>query len=281
MPSSLILVTGPPLPGRWALARALARRLGAACLVQDDTDADDVNQALANGGSVVVHGDLCTAEVRAALLAPCADERLLVAWMCSESEAEREIFHRWASRPRELAQRELERYVSWAARTTPVSDCESDVVVRVGARAPLSDQILRVLSAMRPRPEMVPPADERRARVLLVEDDPEQRALLGDVLRELGCAVELAPDAGVALALLESDAEPVDLVISDERMPGMSGVELAAEVARRHPEVRAVLLTAYADEGVCEQALHARARTVLRKPLSVVDLQRVLDDVQA
>jgi YesN/AraC family two-component response regulator len=89
--------------------------------------------------------------------------------------------------------------------------------------------------------------------------------------------VELAPDAAVALALLE--AEPFDVVISDERMPGLSGSELAAEVAERHPATRVVLLTAYADGPTVERALGARARNVLGKPVSVVDLQRVLEEV--
>src|SRR5437868_4647173 len=82
------------------------------------------------------------------------------------------------------------------------------------------------------------------ALVLVVDDDAEQRRLLADVLHELGFGVELAPDAGVALALLEDGAH-VDVLITDQRMPGMTGIELTRELRRRHPEVRSVLLTAY------------------------------------
>jgi CheY-like chemotaxis protein len=269
MQSTLIVISGPPLPGRWALARAVARRLGAR-LFQGTAPAP------ADGECLIVHGDLGTAEARAAALSLPADERVLVDWMCSDAEAHREIFHRWVRRPKELAELEVERYAAWKARQAPIEDGEAPMVVHVGARAPLADQVLRVVETLRPRPDR--PAPTRRATsVLVVEDDPDQRLMLGEVLSELGCQVELAPDAAVALALLE--AEPFDVVISDERMPGLSGSELAAEVAERHPATRVVLLTAYPDAPTVERALGARAKNVLGKPVSVVDLQRVLDEV--
>jgi YesN/AraC family two-component response regulator len=72
----------------------------------------------------------------------------------------------------------------------------------------------------------------------------------------------------------------VDLLISDERMPGMSGVELTRAVAERHPEVRTVLLTAFSNEEICRRAVAASAVTVLAKPLSVIDLERVLEEAR-
>jgi CheY-like chemotaxis protein len=270
MPSCLIVIAGPPLPGRWALARTLARRLGAP-LHPAGTTLPEIHSC------AVIHGDLATRAEREQALHQPADERVLVEWMCSEREARREIFHRWATRPRALSEREHERYLAWAARAEPVGDDEAETVVHVGAKAPYSDQVLRVLESLRPRPEVLP-ATKRRTSVLVVDDDPDQRALVGEVLDELGCNVELAPDAGVALALLDDPDHGIDLVISDELMPGMSGVELAAELSKRHPEVRAILLTGY--EGVdVDRALSARARNVLRKPVSIVDLQRVLEEV--
>src|SRR6185312_4437532 len=98
-----------------------------------------------------------------------------------------------------------------------------------------------------------------------------------DVLDELGFDVEQAPDAGVALALLDEGAD-VELLLSDQNMPGMSGVELARTVAARYPRVRTVLLTAYSDEDMCRRAVEANAVTVLAKPLSLIDLERVLDE---
>jgi CheY-like chemotaxis protein len=112
---------------------------------------------------------------------------------------------------------------------------------------------------------------------MVVEDDDEERAVLAEVLGELGYEVDLAPDAAVALALLDAGAA-IDVVLSDHRMPGMTGVELATQLAERHPQVRAVLLTAYGDESTCRAAVRAHAVSVLGKPVHVIDLQRALDE---
>src|SRR5438067_11388073 len=133
MHSTLIVIAGPPLPGRWALARAVARRLVARLFYGPVA-------APAEGECLIVHGDLLTPGMRADALALRADERVLVEWICSEAEAHREIFHRWVRRPAELAERELERYAAWMARAVAVDEREAATVVRVGAQAPLADQ---------------------------------------------------------------------------------------------------------------------------------------------
>ena len=149
-------------------------------------------------------------------------------------------------------------------------------VVAVGPERALDDEVARVVAAL--RQERAPaPAPTGERRVMVVEDDAEERAMLADVLAELGFAVEQAPDAGVALALLDEGAD-VELLISDQQMPGMSGVELVRVVAERHPNVRTVLLTAYSDEEICRRAVDAHAVTVLSKPLSLIDLERVLEE---
>jgi CheY-like chemotaxis protein len=113
---------------------------------------------------------------------------------------------------------------------------------------------------------------------MVVEDDPDERTMVAEVLEELGFAVEQAPDAGVALALLDEGAD-VELLVSDQAMPGMSGVELARVVGERHPSVRTLLLTAFSDEDLCRRAVEASAVTVLTKPLRVIDLERALEEV--
>lgn len=283
MPPTLIVLSGPPLPGRWSLARALERRLGAERFAVDAESVAllDIMRALATSDAcVLVDGDLPTREARAEILELGDErtERVLVEWRCSRKEAEREVFHRYASRPRVLASAELERYVEDARVRQQVGDeaCRNTVVVAVGPELAIDEQVARVVAAIHERP--APPArGESERRVMVVEDDAEERAMLAEVLEELGFLVEQAPDAGVALALLDEGAE-VELLISDQNMPGMSGVELARTVAERHPEVRTVLLTAYSDEEVCRRAVEANAVTVLSKPLSLIDLERVLDE---
>lgn len=71
----------------------------------------------------------------------------------------------------------------------------------------------------------------RRAHVLVVDDSPEMRALIGDVLTEEGFEVLTAASGGRALSLM-AERRP-DLVITDLLMPGMSGFTLRGEMLRR------------------------------------------------
>lgn len=280
MPATLVVLAGPPLPGRWSLARALQRAVALRRFSVDTTGlpGDEIGHALAAGDWVLIDGDLATAAERRAALAYWHGERRLVEWRCRREDAERVVFHRYASRPAVLAQAEFARYLDDAQRREPVGGelAEADIV-RVGAELPLATQVARVTAALSAPPPPPPPRGVRR--VMVVEDDPAERAMLAEVLAELGVEVELAPDAGVALALLDEGAD-IELLISDHLMPGMTGVELSRTLARRHPRVRTVLLTAYGDEETCRAALRAQAVTVLSKPLRVMDLERVLDEAQ-
>ena len=85
-------------------------------------------------------------------------------------------------------------------------------------------------------------------KVLLVEDNKDVRQFAEELLTDLGCQVDLAWSGEVALSMLES-ATP-DLVFSDVVMPGMSGLELANELRRRHPRLPVLLTTGYSDEMV-------------------------------
>jgi CheY-like chemotaxis protein len=280
MPSNLVLLCGPPLPGRWRLARAIEERAGARRLAECCESHVSLLTVLCKvPGTVVADGDLATRAERRALLAVGAAERLLVDWTCSREVAARECFHRYASRPDVLAEREWQRYSDDAEQREPVSESElAGRVVRVDATQAPDEAAAALLARL---PSLTLPATSgARKRVLVVEDDHAERQLLGDVLRELGYSVELAPDAGVALALLD-EGPRVDLMVTDQQMPGMSGIELTRILRRRHPAVRCILLTAYGDERTCLDAVDADAVTLLEKPLRVCDLERVLDEATA
>jgi len=77
--------------------------------------------------------------------------------------------------------------------------------------------------------------------VLCVDDEPSILSALRRVLRAEGCRILTASSGAEALALLE--AEPVDVVVSDMRMPVMDGARLLAEVRARWPGTARVLLT--------------------------------------
>ncbi len=116
-------------------------------------------------------------------------------------------------------------------------------------------------------------------RVLVVEDNDSVRRLTCRRLEELGYGVAQAANAVGALEVLAEDAA-FDLVFSDVVMPGgLSGVDLAREVAMHFPQVRVLLTSGYAEEMLHSVDGHAPMPGLLRKPYSQADLARAIADV--
>lgn len=110
------------------------------------------------------------------------------------------------------------------------------------------------------------PAKTAIATVLVVEDDPAVREAAVWVLKLYGFDAREAADAPAALRILEADPE-VDLVFSDVVMPkGMSGLELAQEILARHPQLKVLLTTGYADLAVERAALNESGIRLISKP---------------
>jgi CheY-like chemotaxis protein len=127
-------------------------------------------------------------------------------------------------------------------------------------------------------------AEEAAARlaghVLLVEDDDEVAALVGDMLDQLQFEVTRASSADAALGAL-ADERQIDLVLSDVMMPGgMNGVELVREARRQRPELKALLTSGYtAGHGPGEPKAEAAELALLSKPYQQADLSRAIQEV--
>ena len=116
------------------------------------------------------------------------------------------------------------------------------------------------------------------ARVLLVEDDPEVRALTEGLLAEFGCVVTIAENGAKALEQLET-AGRFDAMVSDIVMPGgISGVDLARLAAEREPRLAILLTTGYAGDRLSVAAADL-AWPVLRKPFRIEQLASALTGV--
>ena len=101
-------------------------------------------------------------------------------------------------------------------------------------------------------------------RVALVEDDADLRASTAQLLELAGHAVDALPDAAAALASVGRDYPGV--VVSDVRMPRMSGVELFRALNARDPQLPVILVTAHGDIAMAVDALKAGAWDFLAKP---------------
>ncbi len=113
-----------------------------------------------------------------------------------------------------------------------------------------------------------------RARVLVVDDSRYHRELARQVLRETA-EVECCGDGAEALALLRQ--RPVDLVLSDLTMPGLSGLDLLERVQREFPGTDFVLITAHSSVDSAVRALRMGATDYLQKPVRAEDLTLVVE----
>jgi two-component system response regulator AtoC len=104
------------------------------------------------------------------------------------------------------------------------------------------------------------------ASLLVVDDDAAVGRVLTALLAQAGYKATLAPSAEVALATLEKS--PVDLVISDVRMPGMDGLELLKTLRVKQPELPVVLLTAHGTVPMAVEAMREGAADFLLKPFN-------------
>src|SRR2546425_9217516 len=115
----------------------------------------------------------------------------------------------------------------------------------------------------------------RPPRILIVDDDPGQRSLLDSFLRSQGFETVLADSGARALELLR--AEKFAMMISDVRMPGLSGLETLRRARQEHATLPVLLVTAYTDIREAVGAMRDGAVNYLGKP---IDLDELLANVQ-
>lgn len=119
----------------------------------------------------------------------------------------------------------------------------------------------------------------QRARILVVDDEPLKRISLQIELSEAGYEVLEAADAQAAKRIV--DSRPLDVVISDVRMPGMSGLELLTYVKQVQPTAEVLLMTAYGTIDTAVIAIKRGACDYITKPFATPELLGKLDRVLA
>jgi len=101
------------------------------------------------------------------------------------------------------------------------------------------------------------------ARVLVVEDSPEQARLIAGLLRSGGFTADIATSGEQAISSMEQSTP--DLVATDLIMPGMSGLEVVEEVKNRFPLVPVILMTAFGNGEIAARALKSGAASYVPK----------------
>ena len=107
--------------------------------------------------------------------------------------------------------------------------------------------------------------------VLVVDDEPVVRALVGDILSSAGYPVLHAGDPWEALGVAET--QPIGLLLTDVSMPRMNGYELAMRIESLRPDTKVLFMSAYAEHAV----LIGRPKFIA-KPFTVDDVVKAVDE---
>jgi DNA-binding NtrC family response regulator len=111
------------------------------------------------------------------------------------------------------------------------------------------------------------------AQIIIAEDEHSLRVLISGLLADRGLKVLQADDGVQALKLLD-EAPGISLLLSDVKMPNMNGYELVEAAVKRRPELKVLMMTAYAADHPPPAALKAREIRTLIKPF---DMERMCD----
>ena len=114
-------------------------------------------------------------------------------------------------------------------------------------------------------------------KLLIVDDEQAQRESLAGFLNNIGYETATADSAQTALAHMHTNS--VDIVLSDYKMPYMTGADLLKEIKSRHPGVVLILITAYGTVDIAVNAMKCGAWDFLAKPINLDELEVLLKTV--
>ena len=119
--------------------------------------------------------------------------------------------------------------------------------------------------------------DNPMARILVIEDDEEMRSLLEDFLKDEGYEADSANNGSEAFHKLAK--EPFDLVITDIRMPGLTGLDILSAVKKFQVEMPVVVITAFGGEEVYRRSIARGADGYLEKPIHFHKLKSLIHEL--
>jgi small GTP-binding protein len=120
--------------------------------------------------------------------------------------------------------------------------------------------------------------EKKKKRVLIVEDEVNVSLLMKESLTDLGPDYAVDTAMSGEEALRKFDRNGWDLVVTDYRMPGISGLQLIETLKNRSPSTLSILITAYGTEEVEQAAQQLKVFKYMTKPFPLADLKRVITD---
>jgi len=112
---------------------------------------------------------------------------------------------------------------------------------------------------------------------MIIEDDEAMRSLLEDFFEEEGFETDSASNGADALRILSKDH--LDLIVTDIRMPGLTGLDILPGLRRLKPETPIIVMTAFGSEEVRRRSLERGATTYLEKPIHLSQLRTLIHEM--
>jgi DNA-binding NtrC family response regulator len=116
-----------------------------------------------------------------------------------------------------------------------------------------------------------------QAKILIVDDDPAMVDTLADILSDEGFRIGKAGDGYTAVEMIKENG--IDMVLMDIRMPGMDGVETFRQLKEIKPDIKVIMMTAYAMDDMIEEVRRLKAYVCLNKPLDMDNLISLVTEI--
>ncbi|TSB44956.1 response regulator [Alkalicoccobacillus porphyridii] len=113
-------------------------------------------------------------------------------------------------------------------------------------------------------------------KLLVVDDQYGIRVLLNEILQKDGYIVFQAANGVQAIKTVEE--ENPDLILLDMKIPGMDGLEILRRIKSTHPNIKVVMMTAYGELNLINEAIRLGAATYFSKPFDIDDVRQVIRD---
>ena len=130
-----------------------------------------------------------------------------------------------------------------------------------------------------PEPPLRPPAPSRTASILVAEDEDQLRSLVARILRRLGYTVLEAESGERALEVAGEHTGPIDLLLTDVIMAGMSGRQLAEHLRVARPGVKLLFMSGYTRDEVLRRGIESASVAFLEKPFTPSELDGAIREV--
>lgn len=118
-------------------------------------------------------------------------------------------------------------------------------------------------------------------KILVVDDESIEREGISFLIEKYKFPLEVAQATNGKTALEYMRTHPIDILLTDVKMPQMDGLELARHTFEKYPDVRILVFSAYGEFEFAKKAMAAQAVSYLLKPIEVDEFQRVMTQIIA